>query len=99
MKSRSKPFYEKAEVEGDIVSQAHAYAVLRGWFTFKVESPTMNGLPDRMYLRRGVYVWIEWKKPGGALRPQQVVRIKEMRNHGATVYVFDNLEDAKAVLR
>jgi hypothetical protein len=89
----------RSKLESDIVSEAHDYAIIRGWWTIKVESPTKNGIPDRLYLRRGVYVWIEWKKPGGTLRPIQVTRIAEMKKHGATVYVFDNLNDAKAVLK
>lgn len=89
----------RTKLESEIVAEAHEYAILRGWWTIKVDTPTCDGVPDRLYLRRGVYVWIEWKKPGGPLSAKQKKRIREMREHGATVYVFDNLEDAKAVLR
>lgn len=89
----NKPFFEKKVVEGDIASAAHKWAELRGWFTFKVESPTINGLPDRFYLRRGVHRFVEWKRPDGDLSAQQVKRIHELRNHGADVRVFDNLVD------
>lgn len=89
----------RSKLESEIVSDAHDYAKIRGWWTIKVETPTCNGVPDRIYLRRGVYVWIEWKKPGGVLSAIQVKRIKEMKEHGATVYVFDNLNEAKAVLK
>lgn len=96
---RSKFVKPKEKVESDYVAEAHEFAVLRGWFTFKVESPTMDGLPDRFYGRRGIIVFIEWKKPDGVLSAKQKLRIREMRKHDITVYVFDNLEDAKAVLK
>jgi hypothetical protein len=89
----------KQEVESDIVADAHTYAQVRGWWTIKIETPTMNGVPDRLYFRNGVYLWIEWKKPGGPLSAIQEVRIADMRKRGMTVHVFDNLADAKKVLK
>ena len=62
-------------LESDNTSDAHKFAERRGWFTFKVESPTFNGLPDRCYIRRGRVVWVEWKRPGrgeSGLSPIQV---------------------------
>lgn len=89
----------KSKRESAIQKEGREYAEIRGWWCIKVETPSMNGVPDFLYLRSGVYVWIEWKKPGGVLSAIQEVRIKEMRAHGATVYVVDNLIDAKAILR
>lgn len=90
---------KKSELESGIQAKGREYAVLRGWWCIKVETHSMNGVPDFLYLRRGVYIWIEWKKPGEDLRPIQVIRIREMREHGAVVHVCDNLEDAKRILR
>ena len=89
----------KERIESDNTSEAHEWAQLRGWFTFKVESPTMNGLPDRFYGRRGVIVFVEWKKTDGTVRKQQVKRIKEMRAHGITVYILDNMDEFKRIMR
>ena len=61
-----------------------------------------NGLPDRCYIRRGRVVWIEWKRPGrgeDGLSAIQVRRIKEMREHGAEVYVLDNMEQFKEIMK
>jgi len=93
---------KKRLLESDNTSDAHDWAQMRGWFTFKVESPTFNGLPDRCYIRRGRVVWIEWKRPGrgeNGLSPIQVRRIKEMREHGAEVYVLDNMEQFKEIMK
>lgn len=91
-----------SKLESDNTSEAHKYAQRRGWFTFKVESPTFNGLPDRCYIRAGRVVWIEWKRPGrgeDGLSAIQVVRIREMREHGAEVYVLDDLEEFKRLMK
>lgn len=89
----------KRKLESGIQSQARGYAILRGWWCIKVETPSMNGVPDFLYLRDGEYIWIEWKKPGGGLSAIQEKRIKEMRTYGAVVYVLDNIGDAKVILR
>jgi hypothetical protein len=92
----------KPRIESDNTSDAHKYAERRGWWTIKVDSPTCNGIPDRLYLRRGRYVWVEWKRPGrgeNGLSAIQVVRIKEMREHGAEVYVLDDIEEFKEIMK
>jgi hypothetical protein len=95
---------KKTRLESDIESAGHDYAKLRGWFTCKIESSTFNGMPDRLYIRRGVHRFAEWKKPddngdGGELSAQQVKRIREMQEHGADVRVIDNLEEFKAWMK
>lgn len=92
----------RPKIESDNTSAAHDYAKLRGWWTIKVDTPTCNGVPDRLYLRRGRYVWVEWKRPGrgeGGLAAIQVVRIKEMREHGAEVYVLDDIDEFKRIMK
>lgn len=92
----------RSKLESDNTSAAHDYAKLRGWWTIKVETPTCNGVPDRLYLRRGRVVWVEWKRPGrgeNGLSAIQVVRIKEMRDHGAEVYVLDDMDEFKRLMR
>ena len=89
-------------IESDNTSDAHDYAKLRGWWTIKVDTPTCNGVPDRLYLRRGRYVWVEWKRPGrgeGGLSAIQVRRIKEMREHGAEVFVLDDMDEFRRIMK
>lgn len=95
MRSKSKRVQEKTPA-----GEAHDFALIRGWMTFKVESPTFNGLPDRLYLRRGRYVWIEWKNPhDGTLSAIQIIRIRALREHGAEVFVCTTIEEAKVILK
>lgn len=86
-------------LESKIERDACTYAELRGWFQAKFVSPGKRGVPDRIFIRRGRVIFIEFKKAGETLRPQQVKRVREMREHGAEVFVCDNLEEAKGVLR
>lgn len=94
-----KPFFKKNEVESDIQGQGREFAIKRGWFCCKLESPTFNGFPDYFFLRRGITVHVEWKTPDGSLRPQQIKRIRELREHGGTVHVFDNIDDFRLVMK
>lgn len=89
-------------IESDNTSAAREYARLRGWWTIKIETDSCNGVPDRLYLRRGIYVWVEWKRPGrgdDGLSAIQVKRIKEMKEHGATVYVLDDMDEFKRIMK
>lgn len=52
------------------------------------------GTPDLLGIdRKGSHVWIEVKKPGGALRRDQVEWIAEHRTRGCTVLVAESLDD------
>ena len=84
--------------ESRIERAATDYAETRGWWEIKIKMASKNGVPDRLFLRDGRYVWIEFKRPGEVPRPQQVKRIADMRAHGAEVFVCDNLDDAKRIL-
>ncbi len=54
---------------------------------------------DRVMIRRGVVIWPEIKREGEPLRKAQKLRRKEMESFGALCYAWDNLDDAKKVLR
>lgn len=85
--------------ESQTQADARDYAKIRGWLAIKVTTPSKNGWPDFYYLRRGRHVWVEWKKFGEEPDPHQIERIREIKEHGGEVYVFDNLEDFKKVMR
>ena len=95
--------------ESDIERPASAYAALRRWFTFKLMRANINGLPDRWHFRRvrrcphcgnqTQVLLIEYKATGEAARPDQLERIEELRAAGVTVYVVDDLDEAKRLLR
>jgi hypothetical protein len=59
-----------------------------------------DGWPDHlMLLGNGLHFWVEWKAPGGRLRPNQVVRIEGLRQAGDTVHVLDDADALPAHIR
>lgn len=73
---------------------------------WKWTSPGHPGVPDRILIvparmricMRPAIRFIEWKSDDGELKPRQKRRIKELRDDGCIVEVFDDLDVAKAYL-
>lgn len=85
--------------ESVIERKAMEYAESRGWWQIKIMRASKNGYPDRELIRNGRTVRIEFKAPGQKPSLQQLKRHQEIRDHGGEVFVIDNLEEAKALLR
>jgi len=85
----------ESSVEGD----AMKFAILRGWWEAKFVSPNQRGVPDRLLIRAGRVIFIEFKKFGKEPTRQQLKRHREMREHGAEVFVVDTLQEAKEILK
>ena len=59
----------------------------------KLVSPGTNGMPDRMVLLpKGRIGFVEVKAPGGAPRPLQTHRHRQLRALGFPVFVLDDPE-------
>ena len=80
--------------ERDIEAKAVKWAKDKGWLTYKFVSPSQRGVPDRVFIRAGIIIWIEFKAPGKVPTPLQAQTIKKMQAHGCQVYVCDNVESA-----
>lgn len=70
-----------------------------GWFARKVEWPGRIGAPDRVFIRAGRTVWIEFKAPGKVPRRSQTLEHDRMREAGAEVYVADSVDKAMRYLQ
>ena len=55
--------------------------------------PSISGIPDRILIGKGKIIFVELKAPGKKPRSDQRVWIKKLRDHGAIVYVIDNIPD------
>jgi len=64
----------------------------------KFTSPSNRGVPDRVFIKNGNVVWVEFKRQGGELRRQQSLVVNRMINHGAKVFCVDNVEEFKHIL-
>ena len=96
----NEPFFKRPKRErADVEQPAIDYAISRGWWHMKVTSPTRKGLPDDMFVRKGKYMWIEFKAPGEQPSLQQLKRHRDMRDQGMDVRWTDSIEQAKEWLR
>lgn len=77
--------------EAKLEQTCRKLAIDKGWKTFKFESE--GGLPDRVFIKDGVVIFIEFKAPKtGVVRKLQQAQIKRMINAGAIVHVCDSVE-------
>lgn len=90
---------ERSELERDVEGEITKWAKANGWLVRKFVSPGLRGVSDRFFLKAGRHVFLEIKRWGERPRPQQLKRMREIREHGGEAYWVDNAADAVAVLR
>ena len=83
--------------EAKIEKTVSALARSVGWLAYKWSSPGRKAVPDRMYLRNGEVIFIEFKAPGEEPDPLQIYEHRRIRKQGFKVYVIDNYEDGAAI--
>ncbi|MET3172918.1 UNVERIFIED_ORG: hypothetical protein ABIB52_000746 [Arthrobacter sp. UYCu721] len=84
-------------VEKHFIKQCKALSFM----CLKFTSPGTTGVPDRVIIGNRQTVFVELKAPGEEPRRLQKEVIKEMRDHGALVYVAstkDQVDDLFAEL-
>jgi len=86
-------------LERDVEKQVCAWAKAHGILAIKVTPMGTAGYPDRVFLKDGKAVFIEFKRPGGKLRPLQEHRLMQLRVAGFRAEIIDNVEDGIETLR
>lgn len=84
---------EKA-VEMPVVARAEK----AGYFVRKVQWPGRIGAPDRVFIKDGRVVWIEFKDAGKRPRKSQELEHDRMKAAGAEIYWCDNVLEALQIL-
>ena len=74
------------------------YAKTLGWETYKWVSPNNRGVPDRIFIRQGQVVFIEFKAPGKAPTVLQQKIIARLVNAGVDVHVIDDIKRGKILI-
>jgi hypothetical protein len=70
-----------------------------GWLTPKLQHIGSTGWPDRCFIRRGITIFVEFKKPkGGKRSPKQKWWIKQITDHGGLAYFCNTAVEAIAIL-
>ena len=86
------------ELEKDIERKACEWAKRQGWLAYKFTSPQRRSVPDRLFLKDGRAVFIEFKRPGGRLTAGQTRELRKLQQAGFMAEVAWSVEDAKAWL-
>ncbi len=79
-------------LERDIERKVCERAKRAGWLAFKFTSPQQRGVPDRLFIRDGQIVFIEFKRTGEQPTKLQARMIARLREAGCTVFVCDSVE-------
>lgn len=69
------------------------HAKKKGMAVYKFVSPGRSGVPDRMFIYKGLAWFIEFKAPGKKPTALQKHEIQVMRSQGMRVAIVDNEED------
>ena len=84
--------------EAKIEDAACKWAVGQGWLAMKFTSPARRSVPDRIFIRDGQVVFVEFKTPKGVLTSGQEREIARLRGKGATVYVCRSVIETRNAL-
>lgn len=79
--------------ESTIEINCSNWAKANGWLGFKFSSPQQRGVCDRLYIKNGLTVYVEFKTPGKHPTKYQLHIMNKMREQGAIVHVIDNMAD------
>ena len=82
-------------LESTIEKACIDWAKCRGWLSYKFVSPNVRGVPDRIFLREGKTVFVEFKKPTGKLSTPQKRQIETLKAYDFKVFVISSLEGFK----
>ena len=81
-------------LEKDIEKKVCDEAKKLGWLTYKFSSPAHRGVPDRIFIKDGEVVFIEFKGPNGVLSTLQRICMFDIGMAGASVYCCHSVEQA-----
>ncbi len=84
----------ESKIEREVVK----YAERNGWLAIKLNSGGNRGKPDRLFLKDGRTVFIEFKATGKPLQKLQKYWKEQIEARGHTVHVVDNRADGLRVL-
>lgn len=75
------------------------FAKDHGVLAMKLAGPGQRGQPDRMFLKDGRVLFIEFKAPGKKPTPLQYWWSRRLAKHGMTWYWADSYEGAVELIR
>lgn len=74
------------------------YGKKLGWLTRKLQWLGHHGAPDRVFIRSGRILFIEFKQLGKKPTDHQALEMGRLRDAGMEVHLIDSVEKGKALL-
>ena len=74
------------------------YAITRGVLVLKLNVIGRRGWPDRLLIHKGRVALVEFKRPGGRPRIQQIMVHERLAEHGFKPAIVDNLAAGKRLV-
>ena len=84
--------------ESTIERAVCAYAKAKGCLVMKLAGPNQKGQPDRMFIRNGKVLFIEFKAPGKLPTRLQYKWLDNLTLQGMKACWRDNIKEAKQVI-
>lgn len=69
-----------------------------GWLVYKFTSPSQRGVPDRLFIKDGRVVFIEFKRPGHRPTRLQAYHINTLVRAGVIAEWADSVDSAILIL-
>lgn len=84
-------------LESKIEKTVCAYAKTLGWLCYKWVSPGNRGVLDRIFIRDGIVIFIEFKAIGKKPSKLQARVIDGLKQNKCKAYVVDSIPKGKAL--
>lgn len=85
-------------LESYVERKVCAYAKKLGWLCRKLQWIGRHGAPDRVFIKAGRLIFVEFKAPGKKPTEHQRLEIQRLRDEGMEVYVCDDIDEGKFIL-
>jgi hypothetical protein len=86
-------------LELDVESEVCKWARTHGWIAAKLQYLNDTGWPDRCFIKNGIVLFVEFKRPkGGRREPKQLYWRKKILDHGGRHYFVNTKEEGITLL-
>lgn len=89
---------KKSTLEGQIERSVCLEAEKNGWIARKVMWSGRRGAPDRIFIKDGRLVLIEFKRPGGVMSGQQEKEFNRIKAAYPETYWTDSVDEGLEIL-
>lgn len=88
------PVFRESNIEKSVVK----YAISKGWLPYKWSSPSVRGVPDRLFFKNGFVLMVEFKSVKNKCTPLQDHVHAKLLAAGFFVHVIKSEEDGRSLI-